>query len=475
MAAEVSPLLLREAGPRAARAPHLRLAALPRLRPSAIRWTRVRAASLLVSGDLAALLGIAAVLPPSASEALYALNVLAVLAWGGAYRPRIDAHGLPHGVWLLQRAALAVLGPVPVFLLADLSALGRLAALTAVALVLARCASNAVIRTARVRGYLREPALIVGAGRVGAELARALTDHREYGLDPVGFVDSVTPAESDLPVVGAVGDLGAILAQGRVRRLIVAFGPTREHELVQALRAAAQTSVDIHVVPRFYDVGGALDGPATDQVRGIPLVHLRPFAERSLSWWAKRTIDAVAAGVALLALAPLLAAVAVAVRLSSPGPVLFRQQRIGRHGRSFELLKFRSMRLNDDSDTQWTVRDDPRRTRLGTLLRRTSIDELPQLWNVLVGDMSLVGPRPERPHFVARYRDEVVGYGDRHRLPVGLTGLAQISGLRGDTSIAERAHLDNQYIEHWSLWRDVVILLRTVSTIVRDAATGRSG
>jgi lipopolysaccharide/colanic/teichoic acid biosynthesis glycosyltransferase len=159
--------------------------------------------------------------------------------------------------------------------------------------------------------------------------------------------------------------------------------------------------------------------------------------------------------------------VAVAVKLSSPGPVLFRQRRVGEAGRAIEVPKFRTMRVNGDSDTQWSPVGDDRITPVGRLLRRTSLDELPQLWTVLRGDMSLVGPRPERPHFVERFSVDVDGYRDRHRVPAGLTGWAQVHGLRGDTSISERVRFDNHYIEHWSVWRDVVVLARSAAEVMR--------
>jgi lipopolysaccharide/colanic/teichoic acid biosynthesis glycosyltransferase len=154
------------------------------------------------------------------------------------------------------------------------------------------------------------------------------------------------------------------------------------------------------------------------------------------------------------------------VRRSSPGPVFFRQSRIGKDERQFELLKFRTMRVNDDSDTTWSVADDARVTQIGRFLRRTYLDELPQLLNVLRGEMSLVGPRPERPHFAQRFAQEVPRYDDRHRVPGGITGWAQVHGLRGDTPIPDRARFDNHYIENWSLWRDVVILARTIASVL---------
>jgi lipopolysaccharide/colanic/teichoic acid biosynthesis glycosyltransferase len=187
------------------------------------------------------------------------------------------------------------------------------------------------------------------------------------------------------------------------------------------------------------------------------------------AWPAKRVFDVLVAGTVLLLLSPLLAILAIGVKLDSPGPILFRQQRVGQYGRTFELLKFRSLRVNSDSDVRWSVVGDDRQTRLGAWMRRFSVDELPQLWNVVRGDMSLIGPRPERPHFVEEFSDAVAGYEDRHRLPVGLTGWAQINGLRGDTSIDDRAKYDNHYIDHWSLLRDLTILVATVSAVLRDA------
>jgi lipopolysaccharide/colanic/teichoic acid biosynthesis glycosyltransferase len=161
--------------------------------------------------------------------------------------------------------------------------------------------------------------------------------------------------------------------------------------------------------------------------------------------------------------------VALAVKVSSPGPVLFRQRRVGQRGKDVEILKFRSMPVNDDSDHTWSVDNDQRLGRVGRVLRRTSIDELPQLFNVLRGDMSIVGPRPERRVYVDAFGEQVRHYGDRHRVPVGLTGWAQIHRLRGDTSIEERARFDNFYIENWSLWTDLKIILRTVGQVIRAA------
>jgi lipopolysaccharide/colanic/teichoic acid biosynthesis glycosyltransferase len=200
--------------------------------------------------------------------------------------------------------------------------------------------------------------------------------------------------------------------------------------------------------------------------------HLWAYAYRPVTavpGRGKRALDIALAGAALLALAPVLAACALAVRLADGPGVLFRQERIGLGGRPFTLLKFRTLRPRDENEsaTRWNIADDHRMSPAGRLLRRTSLDELPQLWNVLRGDMSLVGPRPERPHFVRQFSAEHEGYADRHRMPAGITGLAQVHGLRGDTSIADRARFDNHYIDSWSLWQDVAIILRTAGSFFR--------
>jgi exopolysaccharide biosynthesis polyprenyl glycosylphosphotransferase len=210
-------------------------------------------------------------------------------------------------------------------------------------------------------------------------------------------------------------------------------------------------------------------------VWGIPLIRVKRAALRTRAWRVKRAFDLVVATAALVVAAPMFGLIALAVRLSSPGPVLFRQKRVGQGGQLVEVLKFRTLQVNDDSDKTWSVVTDVRVTPIGRVLRATSLDELPQLINVIRGDMSLVGPRPERPHFVSEFNERVARYDDRHRVPVGITGWAQVHGLRGDTSIEERARFDNRYIEHWSLWRDVVILGRTVAAVVRDTVTLRRG
>jgi exopolysaccharide biosynthesis polyprenyl glycosylphosphotransferase len=323
-----------------------------------------------------------------------------------------------------------------------------------------------IVKRARSRGEVFERTLIVGAGKVGVQVARTLQEHPEYGLVPIGFLDSFHDTDLWLPVLGDASELDQILTDYGIHRVIVAFGATREPDMVKILRACDRASVDIHVLPRFFELGVAPAGPDTDHLWGMPVVRMRRAAFRSSAWRTKRIIDAASAAVGLVLVSPVLATLALLVKLSSRGPVFFRQKRVGQHGDVVEVLKFRSMRVNAASDTEW-VRNDDKVTWIGRVMRKTSLDELPQLINVLKGDMSLVGPRPERPHFADQFSTDIPGYGDRHRVPVGITGWAQVHGLRGDTSIEERARFDNEYIEHWSPWRDIVILARTAGEVVR--------
>ncbi|MCZ3388523.1 MAG: sugar transferase [Actinomycetia bacterium] len=337
------------------------------------------------------------------------------------------------------------------------------------ALVVVRFGLYVLLRHSRQSGWARHTALVIGAGHVGIRLTHALRNYREYGLDPIGFLDSDPrvdrPSELPAPLLGTWHDVGSVVEQNHVSRVIVAFASLPESELVDVLRTCARLECDIYYVPRLFELHNT--SREVDDVRGVPLVRLRRSPYRSLSWRLKRVMDIIVSGTALVLLSPVMALCAIAVRIEGGPRVLFRQERVGLDGRTFEMLKFRSMcpTTESESQTNWTIKDDERVGRVGRLLRTTSLDEMPQLWNVLTGDMSLVGPRPERPHFVSHFSAEVPRYTSRHRVPAGITGWAQINRLRGDTSIAERALYDNYYIENWSLWWDIKILLRTAAAV----------
>ncbi|HEX2063926.1 MAG TPA: exopolysaccharide biosynthesis polyprenyl glycosylphosphotransferase [Acidimicrobiales bacterium] len=435
----------------------------------------VRPAALIAGGDAAALLagaGLSGFGPGSVAFAVAGVLALAAL---GHHRLRIVPSMAQEAGPIVARLAAAL---VLVGLFAtpgrDVVVLLKSGSAAILLVLVVRSALYGLLRSLRARRLLVERAVVVGAGQVGVDLANALLEHPEYGLEPVGFVDDVSGESLPLPMLADPNDLTGVLDEHRVRRVIVAFGVAREPDLVSVIRACDDASVEIHVLPRFFELAAVPPCLDTDNLWGIPLIRLRRSLIHRSCRRAKRVFDVVVAAALLVLTAPVCAVIHLLVRLSSPGPVLFRQRRVGEDGQEIEVLKFRSLRMNDDSDTQWCVSEDDRRTPIGAVLRKTSLDELPQLLNVLRGDMSLVGPRPERPHFVQRFSDEVPGYPDRHRAPAGMTGWAQVHGLRGDTSIEDRARFDNQYIEYWSLWNDIVILARTAREMVaggeRDAA-----
>ena len=372
--------------------------------------------------------------------------------------------------WLLARAAapLIVFMPAAAALGADPN-WATLCAVAVVLLLVGRGTAYAASRRARRAGILAEPTLIVGAGEVADQLAGILADHPEYGMRLLGSLDTAGRRVGDAPMLGDPRDLGALIETHGVRRVLITFGVS-ERDLVAVLRSAERTSTEFHVVPRLWEVDAVAGGGGNvDDVWGIPIVQLRRPMTRPRNRLVKRCFDVVAASLLLLVTSPLLLALAVAVRLSGPGPILFRQKRVGLDGTPFEILKFRSMHEIEDSDTRWTVDRDDGVTGVGRVLRATSLDELPQLVNVVRGEMSLVGPRPERPHFADSFAATIPRYDDRHRVRAGLTGLPQVSGLRGDTSIEDRVRLDNVYIEGWSLWNDCTIVLRTVRCVLTGA------
>jgi exopolysaccharide biosynthesis polyprenyl glycosylphosphotransferase len=248
------------------------------------------------------------------------------------------------------------------------------------------------------------------------------------------------------------------------------------------IRQCSERGVSFSIVPRLFEV--SVERVTVEHIGGLPLVTMHPADPNGVQFLIKHVMDRVVTAVLLVLLAPILLASAVALRVSLGGPVLFRQRRIGRDGKEFEMLKFRTMHgspeRDGEGDADWAAAlgeltsDDPRchesvdrRTRLGRLLRRFSIDELPQFWNVLKGDMSLIGPRPERVRYARRFERAVHRYGDRHRVKSGITGWAQVNGLRGQTSLAERVEWDNYYIENWSLWLDFKIAAMTVAAILK--------
>jgi exopolysaccharide biosynthesis polyprenyl glycosylphosphotransferase len=427
--------------------------------------------------DLSAFVGAVVLTPPlrGMHVALFVLT-MALFASAGLYKPRLSLSVLDDLPSLVGRplAAAAITTTVDVALRAGAAADSLLltTVLMCVALVVLRGLGYAVVRRCRFDGVVSHPTLILGAGRVGGHLAQLLLDHPEYGLRPVGFLDSdplLADEDRPIPLLGGNEALSSVIVEFGVHDVIVAFGSAPESQMVDVIRTCDRLDTEIFFVPRLFEL--ASGNRDTDQVWGLPLVRMRRAAFRSPSWRLKRLLDVLVAAAALLVLAPVMAVCALAVRLEGGRGIFFSQERVGLDGRPFRVWKFRSMRPASEADSQttWSIAADKRVGPVGRILRKTSLDELPQLWNILRGDMSVVGPRPERPHFATAFAASFPRYDHRHRVPVGLTGWAQVHGLRGDTSIEDRARFDNYYIENWSLWTDVKIVVRTVGHVLRGS------
>jgi exopolysaccharide biosynthesis polyprenyl glycosylphosphotransferase len=426
---------------------------------------------VIVLVDVTALIGALAVAGSLRAVGLtYAAAALVSLALLGTYQPRFNLRMADYLAPVMEGLALSFVAVVVATLPRhELPALLRTMVAAAAVVPLGRAAAYAFIRRLRIRGRLAERALIVGSGKVGAEITTILNEHPEYGLVPAGILD-VDGTETGSAVDLNPSVLHRAIRDHGVARLIVAFGRLRDSDLVALLRKCEPLPVRIHIVPRLFELGLA-GGVRVDDLCGFPLIRIRGGINRSVARAAKRIFDLVVGSLLLLLSTPVFIAAATAVRLSSPGPVFFRQKRVGENGRIIEVSKFRTLLCNDDSDETWNVANDDRQTLPGRFLRNTGLDELPQLINVLRGDMSLVGPRPERPYFADRFTAEVPRYADRQRAPQGITGWAQVHGLRGDTSIPDRIRMDNYYIDNWTMWRDISIVAKTVTTMLGRRGT----
>jgi Undecaprenyl-phosphate glucose phosphotransferase len=327
----------------------------------------------------------------------------------------------------------------------------------------ARRVSWTAVRALRSRGYNQTYALVVGTGRVARKTARLLRQAGWLGIKNLGFIED-QPSRwcSDLHVLGTSADLPGLIQKYQVSHVFIALPMSRYDEARRVFDALSQSLVEMHLVADVPNLAGL--SLTTTYVGGLPIVGLRESPHFGLNVVVKRAMDVALSLTALLLLSPLLALIALLVKLTSPGPVFYRQERCGLNGRTFFMLKFRSMREGAEQQTGavWARKDDPRRTRFGAFLRRSSLDELPQLFNVLMGDMSLVGPRPERPVFIQQFSRTIPGYMARHRVKAGITGWAQVHGWRGNTSLRKRIQYDLYYITHWTPWLDLRILWMTV-------------
>lgn len=434
----------------------------------------------LLAADAFAVAATVAALPgaelPLGAAAPLALALVALHAQAGLYRPRLAPSALLElpalagraaALWCAAAAVLAATAPG--------EALGWSVLLGAVcAQVVLACAGRGAVNQLRRRTRARRPAsaLVVGPGAGASAVAAALHGRPEYGLRPVGLADTGPDGEgaAGVPVLATHEDIRRAVIQNSVRHAVFTRPPEADERTASLVRLFHDHGCRLWLADPAgtAKVTGMRVAQPADQLWGYAVQPLLPRPARPVERYAKRVIDSSLAAIALLAAAPVMGACALAVRVSDGPGVIFRQERVGLYGRPFTLLKFRTLRADaHESATRWTVAGDCRMSPIGSFLRKSSLDELPQLWNVVRGDMSLVGPRPERPFFVAKFSSVHPGYEARHRMPVGITGLAQINGLRGDTSIEDRARFDNHYIDTWSLWQDLWILARTAASFFR--------
>jgi exopolysaccharide biosynthesis polyprenyl glycosylphosphotransferase len=458
-------------------------------------WNVVRLLGDFLLLSAATLVALGGVEVSAASAPLLALPALVLMLFylRGLYRTRLRTLVLDGVIPVISGVSVGAMGVAMLGLILNGQATPQYATLRAwlyalVAVGVGRVALAGAQRAARARRLVGKPVLIVGAGIVGVQVARRLEAHPEYGLAPVGFLDEEPRSLGevggrDVPVLGTIDDLDQTVLRTGVKNLIVAFSSVADARVSRLIQNCQELGVEVSVVPRMFDTINNRVG--YDTVGGLPLLSFTSVDPRGAQFAAKHAFDRVFAFVLLILLSPLILLSALAVRLSSSGPVLFSQRRVGRDGKAFDLYKFRSMHVaiaepggGEPDPVSFLLAGDTapggvegrdRRTTVGRFLRRCSLDELPQLLNVLRGEMSLIGPRPERPEFVELFRQDIVRYGDRHRVKSGITGWAQVHGLRGQTSLAERVEWDNYYIANWSLGLDLKILILTVVALFRHS------
>ena len=352
--------------------------------------------------------------------------------------------------------------------------LALFAALELLAVVTLRVAIRGLLKSASLHAGKLQRILIVGAGELGLDIAQKLQAHRDFGVEVIGFLDD-DPGKRHLsplglPVLGTLADASGVLEERHIDQIFVTLPLEAHRKTMRVLQSVASECVEVKLVPDILQY--AAIKATLEELDGTPIINLSQVPLQGWNSLVKRVVDLALSATGLLALAPFFPLLALILWIEDRGPIFYKQERMGLDRRPFMIWKFRSMRRNAEASTGpvWAVMDDPRRTRFGSFIRRWSIDELPQLWNVLVGDMSLVGPRPERPTFVAEFRKHLPQYMLRHRVKSGITGWAQVHGWRGNTSIRKRLEFDLYYVENWSLGLDFKILWMTLRHGLRHNA-----
>lgn len=335
--------------------------------------------------------------------------------------------------------------------------------LSSVALIMKRLVVRSILRYYRALGYNQKYVIVVGSEKLATQYINNLRSQNWLGFQVVGYLGQKENSELG-EFLGTYDKLASVLEENFTDELVVALEPDEVGYMKFILDVADKEGTRISIIPFYNEYIPA--HPSIEVVGDTKLINMRSTPLDKIGWaLIKRGIDIVGSLVLIVVTSPIMLITAIGVKLSSPGPVLFKQERIGKDKKTFKMLKFRSMRIVDMKDTQdtaWSTNEDPRKTKFGSFIRKCSIDELPQFFNVLKGDMSLIGPRPEIPFHVSHFKEEIPLYLVRQQVRPGITGWAQVNGLRGDTSIEERVKYDIWYIENWSLALDILILWKTV-------------
>ncbi len=331
--------------------------------------------------------------------------------------------------------------------------------------VLARNLVRMVLRKARKNGYNQKHMILVGYSRAAEQYIDRIRANPSWGYSIRGILDDHQPRGMEykgVKVIGSIDNLLIILPQNKIDEIAITLGLDEYHKLEYIVNMCEKSGVHTKFIPDYNNI--IPTKPYTEDILGLPVINIRHVPlNNMLNKFIKRAVDLFGAIVAVVLFSPVMLITAAAIKLTAPGPLIFKQERIGLQNKPFYMYKFRSMVIQKESDEKkgWTTKDDPRVTPVGKFIRKTSIDELPQLFNVLKGDMSLVGPRPERPLFVEKFKEEIPRYMIKHQVRPGLTGWAQVNGYRGDTSIRKRIEYDLYYIENWTLGFDFKIIILT--------------
>lgn len=336
--------------------------------------------------------------------------------------------------------------------------------------VIERSIIRGFLRLLRSKGFNIKYVLVIGAGEVGRNLVETIKINTYLGYKVIGFLDdNVIGTVNDVKVIGKINTLESILDTHMIDRVIVSIAPRHYKTLESIMACCEKMGVRADIVPDYYRF--ITSHPTIELLDNIPLISVRYLPlDISINKYLKRTFDVLFVVVASIILSPLLVIVAIAIKLTSPGPIIYKQERVGENAKPFMIYKFRSMKSENEyiDDKKWTQKDDPRVTTIGKIIRKTSIDELPQFYNIFKGDMSLIGPRPERPYFVNKFRESVPKYMIKHHVKPGMTGWAQVNGYRGNTSIVKRIKYDIYYVENWSIMLDIRIFFKTLPALLND-------